>query len=310
LSISEQPVVAAVQTSSDGSYVDWPAIFAGTALASAFSLLLLTFGSAIGLSLTSVTDGSSLSATGFAIAAGLWLVWVQVTGFFAGGYLTGRMRRRHHDATEHESDIRDGVHGLTVWGVGVLIGAVIAMSGVSAAVSTATSAVGTVAQGAMVAGAAATDDGADPTGLVVDRFLRSTGAPTSAATPAPAEGGGASSNPQSDPRPEVIRVIGASLAAGELDAGDRAFLAQLVSQRSGVDQQEAEKRVDAMWAQTQATAAEAKEAAEQARRLAVIAAFATAASLLIAAAAGYFGAALGGNHRDKQTVFENWSRPW
>jgi len=26
----------------------------------------------------------------------------------AGGYLTGRLRRRFHDATEHESDVRDG----------------------------------------------------------------------------------------------------------------------------------------------------------------------------------------------------------
>lgn len=99
----------------EGSYMDWPAIFAGTVLASAISFVLLTFGSAIGLSLTSAYEGRGISLIGFAIAAALWLLWVQISSFIAGGYLTGRMRRRHFDATEHESDIRDGSHGLIVW---------------------------------------------------------------------------------------------------------------------------------------------------------------------------------------------------
>ena len=102
----------AAVTSEDHSYVDWPAIIAGTVVASAISLVLLSFGSALGLSMTSAYEGSGISAAGFAIAAALWLVWVEVSGFFAGGYLTGRMRRRNYDATEEESDIRDGSHGL------------------------------------------------------------------------------------------------------------------------------------------------------------------------------------------------------
>ena len=85
----------AAVASEERSYVDWPAIIAGTVVASAISLVLLTFGSALGLSLTSAYEGAGMSAAGFAIAAALWLVWVQVSGFFAGGYLTGRMRRRN-----------------------------------------------------------------------------------------------------------------------------------------------------------------------------------------------------------------------
>ena len=38
-----------------------------------------------------------------------------------GGYLTGRLRRRVHDASEHESDVRDGAHGLVVWGGALII---------------------------------------------------------------------------------------------------------------------------------------------------------------------------------------------
>jgi len=124
----------------ESSYVDWPAIFAGTVLATAISFVLLTFGSALGLSLTSAYSGRGMSLAGFAIAAALWLLWVQISSFTAGGYLTGRLRRRKHDATEEESDIRDGSHGLVVWAVGILLGAMIALSGISSAVSTATSA--------------------------------------------------------------------------------------------------------------------------------------------------------------------------
>ena len=47
--------------SADASYVDWPAIFAGTALAVALSFVLLTFGSAIGLSVASFEPGEGVS---------------------------------------------------------------------------------------------------------------------------------------------------------------------------------------------------------------------------------------------------------
>ena len=48
-------VAAAPAAKADtSSYVDWPAIIAGIVIASAISLVLLTFGSAIGLDRTSV----------------------------------------------------------------------------------------------------------------------------------------------------------------------------------------------------------------------------------------------------------------
>ena len=123
MALAEDVAPVAASNNSEHSYVDWPAIFAGTVLASAISFVLLTFGSAIGLSMTSAYEGRGMTLFWFAIAAALWVLWVQISSFMAGGYLTGRMRRRHHDATEHESDIRDGSHGLVMWAVGVLLGA-------------------------------------------------------------------------------------------------------------------------------------------------------------------------------------------
>src|SRR6185437_7729884 len=96
-------------------YVDWPAIIAGVVLASAIGLVMLTFGSAIGLSFANFHGGTNVSPIWIGIAAASWLLWVEISSMMAGGYLTGRLRRRIGDATEHESDIRDGSHGLLVW---------------------------------------------------------------------------------------------------------------------------------------------------------------------------------------------------
>jgi len=111
----------------NSSYVDWPAIIAGILLASAISLILLTFGSAIGLSFTNFNAAPDVNPIWIAIAAASWLLWVQVSSFMAGGYLTGRLRRRVNDATEHEVDVRDGAHGLLVWAVGTLLNGFMAL---------------------------------------------------------------------------------------------------------------------------------------------------------------------------------------
>ena len=51
------------------SYLDWPAITGGIVLASAISLLLLTFGSAVGLSFVNFRTFSGVSSVWVAIAA-------------------------------------------------------------------------------------------------------------------------------------------------------------------------------------------------------------------------------------------------
>ena len=79
--------------------------------------------------------------------------------------------------------------------------------------------------------------------------------------------------------------------SGQLAGTNRAYLAQLVAQRTGVSQQEAEKRVD------DAVNA-AREAADKARRASMLAGFVTAASLIVSFGAAWWGAIRGGNHRD------------
>ena len=284
-----EPVLVAGD--SDRSYVDWPAVFAGTVLATAISFVLLTFGSSLGLSLTSAEAGEGVSLFWLAVVAALWLLWVQVSSFLAGGYLTGRMRRRHGDATEYESDIRDGSNGLVMWAVGVLVGATIAFWGIGGTISAATSAAGAVVTTIYQAADTFDDDS-----LLVDRTLR---------------GGPAATGPV-DPeiRSEVGRILLSTLGDGELDQGDRDYLVAIVAARAGVSQDEAEQRIDQIVEQGRQLETDAREAAETARRVAMLAAFLAAASLLVSAVAAYFGATLGGKHRDQQTVVAEWYKPW
>jgi hypothetical protein len=204
---------------SSPSAVDWGAIIAGGLLATAISFILITFGAAIGLSLTSPYEGSGASLVVLAVAAGLWVVWVQISSFMAGAYLAGRLRRRP-DATAHEAEVRDGCHGLLVWTVGVLIGATLAAwvassvaSSGAAVLSSATRAMGTAAAQTVVSSG-------NPLEYAVDTLFRSD-------NPQGAEGIAASGQ-------EAARILATSAAQGSISADDKAYLARLVQASNGI----------------------------------------------------------------------------
>lgn len=284
---------APVSASHDGSYVDWPAIIGGIVLASAISVLMLTFGSALGLSFANFRGNANNNATGIAIAAASWLVWVEVSSFMAGAYLAGRLRRRMHDANEHESDVRDGAHGLLVWAGALIVGSMLAVSGIGAATNAAGNVASTLTNAASnVAGGAAQK--ADPTAYFTDTLFR----PAQGATP-PAPG--APGAP--DPRAEAGRIFTQAATTGTISDADRAYLATLVSQQTGMPPDQAQARVNDVTTAIDKARQQALDAAETARKTAVVGAFIVAASLLISAAAAFWAAQKGGNHRDENTVF-------
>src|SRR4029079_15525984 len=92
-----------------GSYMEWSAVFAGAIGASAISFLLLTFGAAIGMTLTSpLPEASGLSVWGMVIATAWWAVIVEIGSFFAGGYLAGRLRMRWGTSSRHRACLLRG----------------------------------------------------------------------------------------------------------------------------------------------------------------------------------------------------------
>ncbi len=278
-------------TTDHHSYIDWSAIIAGAILAAAISFVLITFGSAIGLTLTSPYEGEGVSVILFGIATALWFIWVQVSSFMARGYLTGRMRRRVALATEHEVEVRDGAHGLLVWALGAIVGAAFAVLMTAGAVTTTADITDTSVQAAV--SASADDATADTTQseleYAVSTLFRSESAPPAADSDAAQQ--------------EILRIVARSADQGNLSDEDKAYLARVVHARTDLSAEEAEKRIDAMIAETQTIVTNAKEAAETARKSAIIVAFLTAATMLVSAAGAWWAAGIGGKHRDRGTVF-------
>ena len=280
--VASRSIIADRDTS---SYVDWQAIIAGIVLASAISLVLISFGSAVGLNFLDFGYGEGANPIFIGIAAALWFLWVQISSFMAGGYLTGRLRRRHFDADEDESDMRDGAHGLLVWAGAAILGAMIAVGGigaaanaVGAAAATATTAASNVAEGAA--------DTMDPNAYFIDTMFRSTQLVEAEAA-----------------RGEAGRIFAqAALGDGTVAEADRTYLAGVVAANTGIPPEEAQARVDQAIVSVEEARQTAIEAARIARNTAIIGAFLIAASLLVSAIGAFWAAQQGGNHRDKNTV--------
>jgi hypothetical protein len=116
--------------------VDWGAVFAGAVVATAIGLILSAFGLGIGLAVNSPYEGEGISPGAFAVGAGAWTLLVQLLAFSIGGYVCARMRAPQVNMSEHESDVRDSLHGVVVWGTGVIAAGVMSfflLSGVTAA---------------------------------------------------------------------------------------------------------------------------------------------------------------------------------
>jgi hypothetical protein len=281
-----RPDVAVAARSGEAGYVDWPAIFAGTALAVALSFVLLSFGSAIGLSIASFEPGQGASLLWLGIASGIWFLWVAITSFGAGGYLAGRLRRPVAGAGIDEVETRDGAHGVLVWATGALVGAVLAASGVTGVVGAAGSAAGTAADAASKAVGGEVD-------YLGNRLLRSDDG----------------TDPASDQtRQQVISLLQRSLTDGKLSDDDHAYLAAVVARRTGQTPEEASATVDSALAEAKKAYDDALDAAEKARVAAAIAAFVVAAALMASAATAYFAATTGGDHRDRNLPFRSFGR--
>jgi hypothetical protein len=267
-------------------------VFAGAVLAAALSFVLLTFGTAIGLSATSPWPGSGLSAKVIASIAVFWVLAQQIGSLMIGGYVAGRMRTRWSEAGD-EAEFRDGLHGGLVWGVGVLFTALLVFATAGAAART----------GAEIAGKAAASAAgtADPMDAVIDTMLRPTvTAQAQAPTPPPAAGApqltprartAAATAGGDETRAEVSRIMASSVASGGLTSENRAYLAQVVVQRTGLPQSEAERRIDA-------AVNSARAAADKARKAAILTGFVTAAGLILSLGAAWWAAMKGGQHRD------------
>jgi hypothetical protein len=278
--------------------VSWGAIFAGAAAAAALALILLLLGTGLGLSSISPWAQEGASAKALGVGTIVWVTFMQLAASALGGYMAGRLRTKWVGLHTDEVAFRDTAHGFLAWAVAMLLTAALLTSAVSAIVSggvqagaqiagsAASAAAAAAAGGAASAGADAAKSGdGGPMGYLLDSLFRGPKGPKG---PSSAEQASA----------EVTRIFANAAGTGKLPEQDARYAAQVVAQRSGVSQQEAEKRVNETFNQIQTKKKEAREAADTARKASAAAALFLFISLLIGAFIASYAAIIGGRQRD------------
>lgn len=273
---------------SQASAVSWPAIAGGAVAAIGTTLILLALGGGIGLTTVSPWAGLGASAATLGVAALVWIVLVQWIASAIGGYIAGRLRTRWAGVQADEVFFRDTAHGFLAWCVATLVGTALLASATGSVIAGTTKAVTAVATaGAAGAAQAGAQQASGVLGLdyVVDTLLRGDTPPAATATPAP--------------RAEIGRTLTHAATTGALSPEDKAYLAKAVSAQTGLNQAEAEQRVDRVVAQVKATEQEARAAADAARKRAAQISIVTALSMVIGAFIASVCGALGGRLRDE-----------
>jgi hypothetical protein len=262
---------------SNSSGVSWGAVIAGAFVAAALSLSLLALGAGIGFSAVSPWANIGASATAIGWTAIVWLVLMQIISSSLGGYLAGRLRTKWVRVHTHEVYFRDTAHGFLVWAVGLVIAAAFLTSA-------ATSLMG------RTEGRTAIDDeasgqtrsaGVGPNAYFVDLMLR-TNAPSAMQNDASA-------------RAEVGLILANALRNGPIPPSDKSYLARLVAARTGINESDAETRVDDVYSQDQ-------QAADNARKAIAHAMYWTFLALLVGAFCASLAATMGGKLRDNVLV--------
>jgi hypothetical protein len=249
--------------------VSWPAVFAGAVVMMALSMALLALGSGIGFSVVNPwSHASAADTTKAATVAGIYLTATAILASAVGGYLAGRLRSLWQGTHPHEAFFRDTAHGLTAWAVAVVAGAVILGSAGTA-----------VTGGAAKEATEAAINHRDISTVLTDRLF------------APAKPADAAKDAVGD-RGAAGRSLAALASPGRaMSQDDRTRLATLVVARTGLSMADAEKRVYAV-------EADARQAAETARRVAMIISFWVVAAMFAGGLAASLAAWEGGAVRD------------
>lgn len=293
--ITSSELNAATADSSNHSGVSWKAIFAGAAGAAALSLILMVLGVGLGFSAVSPWADKGMSAEGVGISAIVWLALTQIIASGLGGYLAGRLRVKWANMHGDEVYFRDTAHGFLSWAVALIVTAMLLIGSVSHVVGAGVQAGANVAQGAMNAASNTMASNNNAYGYFIDTLFRDDRPMTVANDPA---------------RGVVTRIFARTIGnGGQLEAGDRAYLSQLVAQRTNLSQAQAEQRVDQVYGQALQAAQQAKlaaqNAADKAKKVTAWTALWGFVALLCGAFFASFAAIYGGRSRDAVTWTEH-----
>jgi hypothetical protein len=252
--------------------LDWSPIVVGALTAAATSSIMIAFGAALGLGVTSAAPTWRDASASLSVLSGLFLILQSLISFGCGGYLAGRIRAPYRAGESDDLEQWDGFHGLAAWALAVVLGILLTAAVTGAANRPST----------LMAPPSATEPSA--LSYEIDTLFRAARPPPNAdLTPARAEAG---------------RILLTSSSHNGVNPEDRAYLVQMVSSTTGLTGADAERRVDS-------TISASKSAISRARASTIIVAFSIAAALLFGAVAAWAGAEAGGRHRDGMPL-EGW----
>jgi hypothetical protein len=254
---------------------DWASAIAGAFIAAALFFVLLTFGVTIGLGVSSTSPSWRDTSFALAFLSGLYILLSAIISFGVGGYLGMKMRFHLSPAAAPDVRFRDGLHGLLVWAIAVVIGALLAAL--------------TASSLGLHGASGVTSANAAPEPLLsyqLDRLLRSDRVPPADAA--------------SYERAQAGRILLTSSSHSGVSGDDRNYLVRLVGRSAGLSPADAQHRVDTI-------IADSRNAIARARRSVVLIGFMTAAALLIGAAVAWEAASLAGRERDGSLVdYSGW----
>ncbi len=271
----EEILEAGVPLVGDRRFIEWSPVIAGAIAAAALSFILVGFGVAIGLGVSSTSPSWRDASSALALLSGIYLILQAIVSFGFGGYIAGRTMRTPGSAdVEEELERRDGLHGLASWALAVLIGAVLLTLLASSALdrTPARMSVGNTTA-------------AEPLlSYELDKLFRSARRPPNA--------------DMREARAEAGRILMTSSSHSGVNSDDRAYLVQQTATLTGVAAPDAERRVDA-------AISDSKTAIARTRRSSIIVAFSIAAATLLGAVAAWAAACAGGRHRNGEPL-PNW----
>ena len=275
----ERTQIVPVRTAT--SFLQWSPVVAGAFVASAISLLLIAFGTALGLGISSSSPTWRDTSGALAMASGVYLLLTALVSFGTGGYVAGRLRERWDPAANNDViEFRDGTHGIVAWALAVIITGLIAATTVSNLASK-------VLQPSN-SNSSATTAGEPLIAYELDRLFRGDRR--------------AIEGDITYARAEAGRILLTATGRQGVTPDDQAYLARLVATRTGITLPDAERRVNV-------AITAAATAVHKARRSAVILGFSAAVALLAGAAAAWYAACAGGRHRDHVAPPNRWRWP-
>jgi hypothetical protein len=265
----------------------------------------------LGFSVVSPWSHKGISDSGLGVYTILWLTLTPLFASGLGGYLAGRLRTRWLAVEQDEVYFRDTAHGFLSWAVASLATAALLTSVIGSIVGVGVQAGASVASGAATAGMAIVhaelskpDADSTRTAYFIDSLFRA-GPGTAATAPVRNTHGESAGTQQAGGAqawPEVTRIFMNTLRTGPMPPEDVTYIAQLVAQRTGLSQQEAEKRVNETYSRMQARLNDAetaaRDAADKARKASAYTALWIFISLLAGAFMASWTATYGGRQRD------------